>query len=124
MAGSIKWFTYQDDAGENSAIRLDESNTEAVNGTNQDFVPNQDLTVGVPRNIRVREVFYANAARTRTIRAVPLTLAIYAAILTGSTPTIPDPINIGETLVLIRANGERRTLPFAEDTGIDDGDDT
>lgn len=121
MAGSIKWFVYQDDAGANTAIKLDESNTEAVNGTNQDFVPNLDISVGVPRNIKVREVFYASADRNRVIRCVPLTLAIYAAILTGSTPSIPNPLGPG-TLVLIRANGERRVLPFAEDTGLIDGD--
>lgn len=122
MAGSIKWFIYEDDAGVQSAIKLDESNTEAVNGTNSDFLPSTDITVGVPRNIKVREVFYSNTDRTRTIRCVPLNLTVYGGILAGDVPSIDDPISPGVQLTLTRANGERRTIPFGIDTGITDGD--
>jgi hypothetical protein len=124
MAGSIKWFIYEDDAGSQAAIKLDESNTEAVNGTNSDFIPSVDLTVGVPRNIKVREVFYANTDRSRVIRCVPLNQTVYNGVVGGDVPTIPDPLSPGVTLFLIRANGERRTLPFAQDTGITDEDAT
>lgn len=124
MAGSIKWFIYEDDAGETSAIKLDESNTEAVNGSNSDFLVTTPITVGVPRNIKPREVFYSNSTRTRTIRCVPLNSTVYAGILAGDVPQIADPLTTAVTLTLIRANGERRTLPFGNDTGQDDGDAT
>lgn len=124
MAGSIKWFVYTDDAGEESAIKLDESNTEAVNGAADDYLPTSGITIGVPRNIKPREVFYSDDQRKRTLRCVPLTVDAYTGILSGNIPSIPDPITPGFTLFLIRANGERRTVPFGTDTGLDDGDVT
>jgi hypothetical protein len=123
MAGSKKWLVYTTDAGQDFAINLDESNTEAVNGSTQDFVDGLALTNAVPRNIKPRELFYSNAARTREIRCVALTQAIYNGIVGGAVPTITDPID-GGTLVLVRATGERIRLPFALDTGLDDGDAT
>jgi hypothetical protein len=123
MAGSIKWFVYTDDAGVDYAIKLDESNTEAVNGATQDFIPSLALSAGVPRNIKPRRVYYANLARTRTISCVALTATIYNGVVGGSLPTIPDPIGTGD-LNLIRADGERRSIPFGQDTGLTDGDDT
>lgn len=124
MAGSIKAFLYTDDLNQTWAIKLDESNTEAVNGATG------DLSSGVggnalPRNVKPREVFYTNAARTRTIRCVALTPTVYQGVLEGGVPTIPDPIAGGAaTLGFIRANGERRTLFLPLDTGLTDGDDT
>jgi hypothetical protein len=122
MAGSIKWFVYTDDSGTDYGIKLDESNTEAVNGGVQDFLPGAGLTAGVPRNIKVRRVYYANTDRTRVISCVALTQTIYAGIVSGNIGTIPDPITSGETLALIRLEGERRVLPFGQDTGLNDGD--
>jgi hypothetical protein len=124
MAGSIKWFVYTDDSGQDYGIKLDESNTEAVNGGIQDFLPGAGLTAGVPRNIKVRRAYYANLDRTRVISCVALTQTIYAGVVAGNVASIPDPISSGETLNLIRLEGERRTLPFGQDTGIDDGDDS
>lgn len=123
MAGSLKWFIYTDDAGENYAIKLDESNTEAVNGELQDFLPDATITAGVPVNVKTRRVYYANAARTRVISCVPLTPTIYSGIVNGNILTIPDPIDAG-TLSLIRLEGERRVLPYGQDTGLTDGDAT
>lgn len=123
MAGSIKWFLYTDDNGDEFAVKLDESNTEAVNGEAGDYTPSSTTTAGVPRNIKLREVFYSDPQRLRTIRCVPLTLANYQGVLNGNIPTITDPITPGFTLALVRANGERRTIPFAQDTGIIDDDD-
>lgn len=126
MAGSIKWFVYTDDAGNDYAIKLDESNTEAVNGATGDFTPSITVRAGVPSNVKVRELFYSNLQRTRTIRCVALTPQIYGTIVGGQTvQTIPDPISpLDVTLFLTRANGERRTIPFGQDTGLTDGDDT
>lgn len=125
MAGSIKWFVYTTDAGDDYAIRLDESNTEAVNGSTQDFVANLALKDALPRNIKPREIFYTNAARTRRIRCVALTQTIYNGAITGGVNTIPDTISGGgATLGLIGAKGEQLRLPVPFDTGLDDGDAT
>jgi hypothetical protein len=123
MAGSKKWLVYTTDASNDFAILLDESNTEAVNGATQDFVDGLAVVNAIPRNIKPRELFYTNITRTRTIRCVALTQAIYAGVLAGGVPTIGDPLS-GATLVLVRANGERIRLPFALDTGLVDGDST
>jgi len=125
MAGSIKSFVYTDDAGEDWGIRLDESNTEAVNGGVQDLPATGTSTQSVPRNIKVREIFYASPDRTRVIRCVALTPTIYASVVNGTAAqTIPDPITTSNTLQLLRANGEKRRILFGFDTGITDGDDT
>lgn len=125
MAGSIKWFVYTTDGGVDYALKLDESNTEVVNGGLQDLITGANIVPAVPRNIKPREVYYTNADRTRTIRAIALTQAIYNGIVAGGVPTIPDPIAGGTaTLGLIRARGERIQLPVPLDTGLNDGDDT
>lgn len=124
MAGSRKWFVYTDDLGSDWGINLDESNTEAVNGSTQDLVAGTSVANAVPRNIKPREVFYTNAAKTRTIRCVCLTQTIYNAVIGGTVPSITDPVAGTGSLGLIRANGERRQLPVPLDTAINDGDDT
>lgn len=125
MAGSIKWFVYTTDGGKDYGIRLDESNTEAVNGNTQDYVVGLALTDALPRNIKPRYVEYSNTTRTRVIRCVCLTQTIYNAIAadTPSVGSIPDPIDTGN-LGLLAAIGERRRLPVPYDTGLTDGDDT
>ena len=120
MAGSRKYFIYTDDVGTDYAINLDESNTEAVNGSSLGFA--SGTTNMLPRNVKPREIFYSNAARTRTIRCVALTQTIYAGAIAGGVATITDPIAGTGNLGLTRANGERRTLPIPLDTGLTDGD--
>jgi hypothetical protein len=125
VAGSIKWFIYTTDSGTDYAIKLDESNTEAVNGSTQDFVTGLATKDALPRNIKPRAVYYTNAARTRTVRCVALTQSIYNGLVGGGVPTITDPIASGtNTLGLIRAKGEQIQLPIPLDTGLDDGDAT
>lgn len=125
MAGSRKNFQYIDDLGNSYAIELDESNTEAVNGTDNDIPDAGAINIGIPKNIQVRELFYTNQARTRTIRCVALAPQIYQNILqTTPSSTIPDPITQGATLTLVRARGERRRIYLGIDTGQDDGDAT
>lgn len=124
MAGSIKAFLYTDDLNQTWAIKLDESNTEAVNGTTNDLASGVGANA-LPRNVKPREVFYTNVDRTRTIRCVCLTPDIYSGVVAGGVPSIPDPIAGGSaTLGFIRANGERRTLFLPLDTGLNDGDAT
>jgi len=125
MAGSIKWFVYTTDGGNDYAIRLDESNTEAVNGSTQDYVDGLALVDALPRNIKARYVEYSNPTRTRVIKCVCLTPTIFGAIAANvpSVPTIPDPIDDGN-LGLLAVVGERRRLPVPYDTGLTDGDAT
>lgn len=123
MAGSIKWFVYTTDTGVDYAIKLDESNTEAVNGSTQDFVTGLAIRDALPRNIKPREISYTNTERTRRIRCVALTPTIYSGAINGGVPTIPDPIAGGAaTLGLIGAKGEQIRLPVPFDTGLNDGD--
>jgi len=122
MAGSLKYFIYQTDDGDDFAIALDESNTEAVNGSTNDYLSTTDVQYALPRNIKPRRAFYSNPAGTRVISAVCLTPTIYNAVQTA-TKTIPDPIDTG-TLTLVRKRPEVIRLPFAADTGLQDGDAT
>lgn len=125
MAGSRKNFFYTDDTGQAYAISLDESNTEAINGSDGDIPDTSTATVLVPPNIKIRTLFYATPNRERTIRCIPLTLARYNAIINGAAPTIPDPIaNDGSILNLVRARGEARRVFPGVDSGLTDGDAT
>jgi hypothetical protein len=124
MAGSKKWFVYTTDDGEDFAVNLDESNTEAVNGSTQDYVAGTAFKYSVPRNLRLRAAYYSNAAGTRTIKCVALTPTIYQGIPANAT-SITDPIAGTGTLNLVRVRPEVISpLPFANDTGLDDGDAT
>lgn len=125
MAGSIKWFVYTTDAGDDYAIKLDESNTEAVNGSTQDFVSGLALKDALPRNIKPRVIYYTNQARTRTVKCVALTQTIYNGAISGGVLTIQDPVAGGSNVLgLIRAKGEQLQLPVPVDSGLTDGDDT
>lgn len=126
MAGSIKWFVYTTDAGKDYAIRLDESNTEAVNGGTQDYTDGLAIADALPRNIKPRYVEFSNTARTRVIKCVCLTPTIYAG-MAGDVPavaSITDPIAGTGSLGLLALVGEKRRLPVPYDTGLTDGDAT
>lgn len=104
------------------ALKLDESNTEAVNGAVQDFLNGSTVANALPRNIKARHAIYSNALKTRNIKCVALTQTIYGGI-TANVATIDDPIDAG-TLTLTRIVPERISLPFGADTGLTDGDAT
>lgn len=123
MAGSNKWFVYTTDDGTDFALYADESNTEAVNGSTQDYVAAVAIKYALPKNVRPRRAVYANADGSRTITCYCLTQSIYNGIPANVT-SIPDPIGSG-TLALVRIRPEVITrLPFAGDTGLNDGDAT
>lgn len=121
MAGSLKWFPYTDDNGAIWALFADESNVEAVNGSDNDYTGTPVLVDAVPRNVKTRQAFYGTTDGTRTIAIPVLTPTIYAGLPTD-VPTIQDPINSALTLVLQRVRPETRRLPIPNDTGIQDGD--
>lgn len=119
MAGSLKWFEYTTKRGDKFAIRADESNVEAVNGTEYDFTSSSTAKYGLPKTIEPRTATYSNG--TRTITVPVMTETEFNALLPGD--TITDPIGSG-SLTLIRLNNEKERIPFAFDTGITDGDET
>jgi hypothetical protein len=122
MAGSNKWFVYTTDDGTDFAIKLDESNTEEVNGATQDYVAAVAIKYSLPKNVIPRTAYYASTDGNRVIKCVGLTRTIYDGILTNKT-SINDPLTTGATLGLIRVRPEIiRNLPFAQDTGLNDGD--
>jgi len=122
MAGSNKWFIYTTDTGADYALKLDESNTEEVNSSSQDFLNDATVIYALPRNVKPRYAVYENAAGTRQIKCVALTTTIYNAVPSAKL-TIVDPIDSG-TLTLVRIRPETITLPFGKDTGLQDGDAT
>lgn len=124
MAGSNKWFVYTTDDGTDFAIKQDESNTEAVNGATQDYVAAVSIKYSLPSNVSPRRAYYRSTDGKRTISCVALTQTIYSGI-PANVSSITDPISPPAVLSLIRIRPEViRNLPFAGDTGLDDGDDT
>lgn len=123
MAGSLKWFVYTDDFGTVYALNADESNVEATSGVGVDYTGTPPLVDALPRNVSPRKAYYGTTDGTRTIVIPIMTQAIFAALVTTA-PTIPDPIDNALTLVLLRIRPEKRRLPIAFDTGLQDGDIT
>lgn len=122
MAGSIKWFIYTTDDGDDFGIKLDESNTEDLNGGVQDFPNTPPTQLALPRNIKPRHVIYRNIDGTITRKVVALTPAIYSGA-EANNPTMVDQVS-GQTLSIRRKIGEVVSLPFGQDTGLQDGDPT
>jgi len=119
MAGSLKWFVYTTDAGDDFAVFRDESNTEAINAGTQDYVDATTVQHAIPRNVTPRYVRMRSADGLVARNIIVLTTTIYNAIAAGSTVT--DQVS-GKTLVLSEKVGERIKYPKAPDTGLTDGD--
>jgi len=123
MAGSIKWFEYTTNDSDVFAIKMDESNGEAVGNT--DYSATSTAIFALPRNIKPRMARYVSAD-TNYSRSIPVTSN------TASAGTLPATISAQVagsatpvTLTLASFTGEQFTaIPRAEDTGLDDGDAT
>ena len=123
MAGSIKWFEYTTNDGDTFAIKMDESNGEAVG--NADYTASSTAVFALPRNIKARMARYVSADTLYT-RSIPVTDSAASA---GTLPaTITAEISGSATpvtLALASFTGEQFTaIPRAEDTGLTDGDAT
>lgn len=124
MAGSKKYFVYTANDGTEFALLADESNTEAVNASTQDYADGVNILYELPKNLSPRYAEYANAAGTRRIRCYALTATIFTGLAIG-VPSITDPIAGTGTLFLRKLQPERlKRLPIALDTGLNDGDAT
>lgn len=126
MAGSIKWFVYDSDSGSQYAFRADESNTEAVNGSEGDYTNTSSVTIALPRNITPRTATYSNPERTVVRKIIVVNPATYTDIVNGDTAQSID-VNVEGstfTLGLTATQGESFRRPTPVDTGQTDGDDT
>lgn len=122
MAGSIKTFEYTTDAGDTFAVRMDESNGEAVG--NADYTDSSTATFFLPRNIEARRAEYLSADGLYK-------RSIIVTSNTATTASLPASIDVQDgnggtvTVLLSSLTGEKATIiPKAQDTAITDGDDT
>lgn len=123
MAGSIKWFVYTTDEGDDFALKADESNTEAVNGSVQDFPNGTPPTLySLPGNVQPRHFIYRSVDGKVTRKVYALTAAIFAGG-DNAVASFPDPVS-GQTVNLQRKVGEIIAYPFGPDTGLEDADAT
>lgn len=123
MAGSIKWFVYTDDLGNDWGIKRDESNIEAVNAGTQDMPDSNGVAdFALPSNLKPRYARYSNVNNTISRSIVILTPTIFEGVVSG-VPSIVDAVS-GQTLYLRERVGERLTRLFGVDTGLNDGDAT
>jgi len=120
--GSQRGFAYTTDQGTVYAVRLDESNTELVNGVSP--IPPSNSTA-IPPDIKRRSVGL-KAADGSTKTVVILTRAIFDSINIGqsfASPTVGDENAPGTSFVVTRKKPEsvfRRVTSL--DTGKIDGD--
>jgi hypothetical protein len=119
MAGSMKWFVYSTDAGDDFALWRDESNLEAVNSGTQDMPDSPTVTYALPRNVKPRYARFASADGLVSRNIVCLTPTIFDALAAGSSYT--DPVS-SKTLNLIAKVGESIRIPVGVDSGLTDGD--
>lgn len=127
MAGSIKWLEYTSDDDTKWAYKADESNLEslitAAGGTagTGDFTGSSTAIYYIPRNLRPRSALFRNASGTVSRRIIVPTADLYALLAVGDSYT--DPVT-SQTVVFVSKRGEQLTVPFADDTGLNDGDAT
>jgi len=123
MSGSIKWFEYETDGGDTFAIKMDESNGEAVSNT--DYSSTSTAVYALPRNVIPRTARYTSDDNAYQ-RTIPVTTA------GTSSGDLPATISVqvagsatAVTLTLASFTGERfNAIPKAADTGLVDGDAT
>ena len=122
MTGSMKWFIYETDGGDQFAIHLDESNTEATNLGVGDLPPNSAIEYALPRNVRARYAVYADDDLEVVRKCTILTAATYGN-LKALVPSIQDPVYPDRVLTLQHKRGENVRVPKGTDARIDDGDE-
>lgn len=134
MAGSKRWFRYQDDAGNSYSVNLDESNSEGTVGGVTMMASRTAAHPRLPNGLRMR---YVNAFLTATPLvkrkfwvgnplAIPQVLAS-AAMLAGAYPSATDGATVAGAWTISSYRGERNNGAPAlnttgGDTGLTDGD--
>ena len=123
MAGSIKFFVYTTDFGDSFAIRMDESNGEAVG--NSDYTPGDAaIRYMLPRNIQPRVATY-RTLDGRQSRDIVVTNPAATTLSLPPSIVVADGSVAGLDMFLAQFKGEVfRPVPSDVDTGLNDGDDT
>lgn len=123
MAGSIKFFVYQTDFGDSFAVRMDESNGEAVG--NSDFTPGDAaIRYMLPRNVQPRVATY-RTLDGRQSRDIIVSNPAATFLTLPSTIVADDGSAVGLDMFLSQFKGEvYRPIPSDVDTGLNDGDAT
>lgn len=124
MAGSLKWFKYTTDAGDDFGIYMDESNGEVVSNTDYAELTDADVVYALPRNVKPRTALYRStdgkvqrriAVTSNTANITTLPVSFTVAAIDGN-----EAYQVN--LQSFRGEEIRRLVGF--DTGLDDGDAT
>jgi hypothetical protein len=124
MSGSLRFFKYEDDRGNEWALRADESNTEGVQGAQipvDTAIASLDI---LPKNIKPRYARLVDSSGRTSKNVVVLSPTRFGAIAADFTLDVDSPTgsNTPITLNLRELVGERRTSPVVTDTALNDGD--
>jgi len=116
MAGSLRWFVYTSDNGQDYAILADKTNIAAVNASGA-AAPASLPVAAVPRNITPRYALYSDSTGNIK-RKVPLLKPSDVQALTSTSSFTPS----GETATvrLSYLRGESNRLPKLADTARTD----
>ncbi|MEB3282366.1 MAG: hypothetical protein VKK42_25960 [Lyngbya sp.] len=127
MAGSLKWFIYTTDTGNNMGHFMDEDWGELMGNT--DVTTDPSGLYGIPMNLEPRYALYRSNSGARQLKVV-------VGDNTATSDTLPQTITVdatnGEvseqatdnTFYLSTLIGERYRPVIAVDTGLIDGDAT
>jgi len=118
MAGSIRYFTYRDDADEAWALRCDESNTIHAN-PNGNIDPPLAGFNQLPRGVEPRHAIYLDP--TKRVKRICYVLDRDEVANIPVTYEQVVPGNGTFTLNLVQVVGEKRTFINPGDTGLTDG---
>lgn len=123
MAGSMKWVSYTDKRGNTFALKHDESNWEAVNGSGHDVTEANlaDHIYSIPGNLRPRLAWYRSTTTVKVRKIAVATEAIFDDLVDGS--GVRSFTDDGETFRFYRTTPEEfRPVVIEFDSGLNDGD--
>ena len=124
MSGSLKYFKYTTDSGDDFAILMDESNGELVGNADFGLADDGTLVYSLPRNVRPRTALYRSTDGVVS-RRIPITSnTATIATLPGTFQVAASDGNPQRTMQLQSFRGEEVKRLFAADTSQDDGDVT
>lgn len=122
MAGSLKWFQYTTNSGDNFGLYMDESNGEVVG--NADFAPlvSDAVIYALPRNVQPRTALYRSTDGRVSRRIAVTDPAATIATLPASFTVAAIDGNPAYQLNLQSFRGEEIKRIVGFDSGLDDGD--
>ncbi len=124
MAGSLKDFAYTSNDARVWAVRMDESNGEAVGNTDMVLADDGNLD-RLPSNIKPRYATYRSldGSVTRKVIVTSATAGIGTLPVSFDVASIDG--NPAVAVILTSFVGEKQTrIPSSRDTGLLDGDAT